>query len=223
MTSFRYVPSEEPRADGATKYTSGPLIAAFQTLDINRQGFFPKDILLHILTTKGAIKLDPDLVEGVLEEVSLSGRVYYKDICELFRKTALMAETILEEKRKSGEQREIEFTKPESIEEIYEAADPLQESKQTINSQDTSLSFPSLENSAIATPSQGPDSASVDIPIDRLAIDESLVEPTATPAASEREYYVTVNSITNEAAIDSVDGSLENIPELLKRAQTSQN
>ena len=223
MTSFRYVPSVESRGGGSpSRHTSGPLIAAFQTLDTNRQGFFPKDILLHILTTKGSVRLDPDSVEGVLDEVSLGGRVYYKDICELFKKTSLMAEAILEEKRKIGEttneKREIELTDP-----VYEPVDPLLESKQTIFSQDTSESLQSFERSSIATPTQRPNSASVDIPISKLATDESLVEPTATPAASEMEYDVTLNPNTNEAAIDSGDGSLENIPELLKRATTSQN
>ena len=225
MASFRFVPSEGLGGDvSPAKHTSGPLIAAFQTLDTNRQGFFPKDILLHILTTKGSLKLEPVFVEQVLDEVSLGGRVYYKDICELFKKTSLMAEDIREERRKRGQttntKRGIEPTRPECVEEEYDPVDPLGDSKLTTNSQDTTESFPS---SPIATPTQGPDSASVDIPITQLENDESLGEPTAKPAASEMEDYVTLNYATNEAAIFSAEGSLGNIPELLKRAQTSQN
>ncbi|KAI6652107.1 hypothetical protein LOD99_4652 [Oopsacas minuta] len=229
MTSFRYVPFEDSGSDKqVNNHQIGPLIAAFQTLDTNRQGFFPKDILLHILTTKGDRKLDPELVELILDKVSLGGRVYYKDICELFKETSLLAESVMNDKQKkelkSVEPIEEDTKLPGTAED--EHCDILQESKQTTISE-TSDSSPSLGQSSIATPTQRPDSASpepTNIPTVTLPNSETIDEPTSIEAASEiQDYDLIINATPDEATIDSVEGSQENIPELLKLSSPSQN
>lgn len=222
MTSFRYVPSEESgSAVPLAKRQFGPLIAAFQTLDTNRQGFFPKDILLHILTTKGSRKLDPEFVERVLDEVALGERVYYKNICQLFKDTSRQAESILNEKQISEASKSVgltdkEFVKPFDIPE--EQSDPLQESKLTIFSE-TSDSSPSLGQDFISTPTQRPGSASgeqASIPTLMMPISETIDGSTDIEATSEiKDYDAIINATPDEATIHNDTGSQENIPELL--------
>ena len=230
MTSFRYVPSEESGNVPPLSKQFGALVAAFQTLDTNRQGFFPKDILLHILTTKGSRKLDPEFVERVLDEVALGGRVYYKDICQLFKDTSIKAESVLNEEQIGEASKSVgltdedkEFVKPFDL--LEETSDPLQESKQTLFTE-TSESSPSLGQDSVSTPMQRPDSASAqqtEIPILMIPISETIDGSTDIEATSEiKDYDAIINAIPDEATLDNDAGSQENIPELLL-ASTSHN
>ena len=229
MTSFRYVPSEESDSIAPlSKRHFGSLIAAFQTLDTNRQGFFPKDILLHILTTKGSRKLDPEFVEKVLNEVALGGRVYYKDICQLFKDTSIKAESVLNEKQTSEASKSVGLTDKEFVEPFdlpEELSDPLQESKQTIFSE-TSDSSPSLGQDFVSTPTQRPGSASgeqANIPTVMMPISETIDGSTDIEATSEiKDYDAIINANPDEASLDNDVGSQENIPEILL-ASTSHN
>lgn len=242
MTSFRYVPPPEESHSNAppqrSGFKSGALIAAFQILDTKRQGYFPKDILLHILTRKGERGLDPDFVQGVLDKVSIGGRVYYRDLCELFRETAMKAEAQLDIVRDSEETQRVETVQevPNETVEMVEPAYPM-DSKPKVtpgNSfSDSDDSYPNFDHTPVPTPER-PGSAStgqvetLSLPLTAQDNESMLDQASSLQNVASVEHLEEVSPNSEDADLNGLHGGaamqgVGEIPELLKQAESDQN